>query len=248
MLKVLVADDNVAIRLFLKKILKDKLGHIVYEAEDGLEALDIIQKENPDLLVSDIAMPLMSGIELIDTVRNDPEFQNLAVVVLTGLKDRDTIQQILKLGVSSYLLKPIEYSKTLLALDKVFEEIESDTSAWKNAKSMGKKIMVVIDKDPDLNNKLLSRYGEKFQMYYFDNGKDGFSEISKIHPDYVVLSEKLGIISETIIAKKIKDLDKSQHTKIFLCVENNEAVRDQTLFDHVLLKNKSIDEISRLIN
>ena len=248
MLKVIVADDNVAIRLLLKKILKDKLGHEVFEAEDGLQALDIIQKENPDLLISDISMPFMSGIELISTIRNDPDFQNLAVVVLTGQKDRNTIEEILKLQVSSYLLKPIEYSKTLIALDKVFNEIETSSNVWKNAKLTGKKIIVVIDKEPDLNNKLLGKFGNDFQIYYFDNGKDGFSEISKIHPDFVILSEKLGIISETIIAEKIKNMDESKNTKVFLCVENTESVRDITLFDHIFLKNNSFEEISRLIS
>lgn len=248
MLKVLVVDDDVAIRLFLRKVLKDKLGQIVLEAQDGLEALDIIQKENPDLLMIDIAMPIMDGLELLAMVREDPNYQNIPVIILTGQKERGTVQKIVELGVSAYLLKPIEYSKALLVLDKVFQEIHSNPIVLnRNRECSHKKKIVVIDKDPEFNLNLINKFGEEFQMYYFDNGKDGFTEISKIYPDFVFICERLGMINESIIAQKIKNLDDTNHTKVFLCVDEKKEMSETYLYDDVLLKTTPIEKIEQII-
>lgn len=81
--KVLVVDDEADIRFLLKRILEDA-GYEVVEAPNGAVALARMVKSRPDLVVTDMMMPVMGGAELIARLRSDPETESIPVVVVTA--------------------------------------------------------------------------------------------------------------------------------------------------------------------
>lgn len=126
MLKVVLADDENKILLLLQKLIDwEQLGYeIVGTANDGLRALELVHRQQPHLLITDIRMPGCSGIELIRRAR---EMQpKLHVVIISGYRKFEYAQSALKYGVEDYLLKPIkqeELSRILMCLsDKLGEE------------------------------------------------------------------------------------------------------------------------------
>lgn len=102
---IVVIEDDAGTRLLISQVLK-KEGLQVVTAEDGVQGLALIHQHKPDLVVSDVQMPLMDGFEVLDQVRNDPALAATAVILLTSLQDRSYILLGMTTGANDYLTKP----------------------------------------------------------------------------------------------------------------------------------------------
>ncbi|MGC8937811.1 MAG: response regulator, partial [Thermodesulfovibrio sp.] len=104
---VLIVDDSISVRKSLQSILEDKKLK-VYTAKDGDEALNLIEKEKIDLVVTDLEMPIMHGYELISRVRKDPRFKDLPIIVLTSRGTKKHEEKAIALGADGYIVKPFD--------------------------------------------------------------------------------------------------------------------------------------------
>jgi chemosensory pili system protein ChpA (sensor histidine kinase/response regulator) len=104
---VLIVDDSISVRKSLQSILEDKKLK-VYTAKDGAEALNLIEKEKIDLVVTDLEMPIMHGYELISRVRKDPRFKDLPIIVLTSRGTKKHEEKAIALGADGYIVKPFD--------------------------------------------------------------------------------------------------------------------------------------------
>lgn len=100
---VLHADDSEYLRSMVKGILSTK-GYEVIEAKDGVECLDILLSESPDILLLDIDMPGYNGLEVLEQVKK--QYPNLSVLMLSALADVKTVRETLRLGASGFVAKP----------------------------------------------------------------------------------------------------------------------------------------------
>jgi two-component system chemotaxis response regulator CheY len=105
-LRFLVVDDVAAMRRIVTKFLHDLGYPDVTEAGDGRTALKILQQGNIDILVTDLYMPGMQGIELLKAARADPSLVNLRVLMITGNEGRQQIVEAIHAGVNGYMVKP----------------------------------------------------------------------------------------------------------------------------------------------
>jgi CheY-like chemotaxis protein len=109
---LLVEDDAVDVMNVRRAFAKNKLTNPIHEAKNGIEALDILRKGRlppRHLVLLDLNMPRMNGIEFLRELRADPELQNTSVVVLTtSNEERDKVEAY-KLNVAGYLLKPVTF-------------------------------------------------------------------------------------------------------------------------------------------
>lgn len=104
---ILVVDDAKVVRDLAKQALAP-LGAEVAEATNGYNALFAMEKSLPDLLVLDVKMPIMDGLELLTMMRSTPTLQRLPVVMLTSPADHQILGQLTELGVSAILKKPFD--------------------------------------------------------------------------------------------------------------------------------------------
>jgi two-component system, chemotaxis family, chemotaxis protein CheY len=107
-LSVIVADDMVSIRKIIIRALKtDGFEHII-EAADGQEAYKALQTANPPvgLIISDYNMPNCSGFDFLKLVRGNPQYKSLPFIMVTSEAEKGMIVEVIKAGVSSYILKP----------------------------------------------------------------------------------------------------------------------------------------------
>ncbi|HVH99958.1 MAG TPA: sigma-54 dependent transcriptional regulator, partial [Enhygromyxa sp.] len=119
MSRILVVDDEEGIREFLAEVLEDE-GHEVDTAPDGVEALARLERTGYQLLLSDLKMPRMGGLELVRRVR--AEQPELEIIVLTAHGSVDSAVEAMKLGVFDYLQKPLESPAELrLLVDRALE-------------------------------------------------------------------------------------------------------------------------------
>lgn len=117
-LKVLVADDEKDIRRLLAFILQ-KAGYQVIEATDGIEALEMAEQNNPDIILLDVMMPKMHGFEVCRNLRSRPATANTPILVLSAQSQSTDIIEALQSGATYYLLKPFTPRELLEKVNKV---------------------------------------------------------------------------------------------------------------------------------
>jgi DNA-binding response OmpR family regulator len=118
MTTILVVDDEFAVRSLLHDVLELE-GYTVREAEDGPSALLDMTRTHPDLVILDVMMPRMSGIEVLTEIRSDPELHALPVIMLTAAGDDDTTWAGWTAGASTYLNKPFDHDNLLTWVERL---------------------------------------------------------------------------------------------------------------------------------
>ena len=123
--KVLLVDDEAHIRKYVGLILKSLGGPTIVEAANGREAIEVYQRENPDLVLLDVNMPQMDGIETLKRLKEiDPE---VVAIMLTSLANRQTIEQAAELGAVNYIRKDTPKDEIAKALSETIDAtFESD--------------------------------------------------------------------------------------------------------------------------
>ncbi len=123
-LKILVVDDFSTMRRIIKNLLRDLGFNNTVEADDGATALPILKNGGIDFLVTDWNMPGMSGLELLEEVRNDPALASLPVLMVTAEAKREQIIRAAQAGVNGYVVKPFTAAVLKEKIEKIFERIE----------------------------------------------------------------------------------------------------------------------------
>lgn len=126
MIKVFLVEDEMLIREGIKSSIEwEKEGYeFVGEASDGELALPMILKGKPDILITDIRMPFMDGLELSKVVKQ--ELPDVKILILSGYDDFSYAKEAIRIGITEYLLKPVSSAKLLEVLDAVSEQISQE--------------------------------------------------------------------------------------------------------------------------
>ena len=109
---VLVVDDEFRNREMLRMML-EIMGYIVFEAEDGIDALAKVAENRPDVMILDVMMPNMDGITLCKQLRSQPETADLPIIMLSGKTHDSAIQEGLEAGANQYMKKPMAAQELL---------------------------------------------------------------------------------------------------------------------------------------
>lgn len=118
--KILVVDDEKGMRDLLSKVLK-KEGYQVFVAQDGEEGLEVIKNQSIDIVIADLDMPVMNGIEMIKHAKAfDP---SLTIIIITAYASMESAIEALKLGAYDYLIKPFNIEQVKLTVKKAFERL-----------------------------------------------------------------------------------------------------------------------------
>ncbi len=164
-LKVLVVEDNAELKIYIYNNLVDK--YEVRDASNGREALQVIESGwMPDMIVTDLMMPEMDGIELINHIRNDFETSHIPIIMITAKHEDDTHLKAMKYGADGYIAKPFTMELLLVRIDNMLERRKalvsklSAGSGQKKGKSAGRieispEEIVITDKDEQLIKKVM---------------------------------------------------------------------------------------------
>ena len=117
--KLLIVEDNLELLMLMQQLLKNT--YRVYIARNGKEALKVINEKELDLIISDVMMPEMDGLELTRTVKADPNYNHLPIMLLTAKTQDEDEQQALQIGADEYLRKPFRLADLKLRIDNIIE-------------------------------------------------------------------------------------------------------------------------------
>lgn len=121
-MKVLIVDDDPIIRKLLGHYL-DVSGYDILYASNGLEALDTLVRNEVNLVLTDLNMPYMDGIELVKHMREDERLRKIPVLMVTTESDKKTMEVALKTGVNGYLIKPVTSEAVTKEARRLLKEI-----------------------------------------------------------------------------------------------------------------------------
>ena len=103
---VLIVDD-IPVNIILLKTMLTRTNVRILTATNGEEALEIVRKSKPDLILLDIQMPIMNGWEVLRTINDDPELKGTAVIVVSAFTSPEDIEQSMRLGAAGFIKKPV---------------------------------------------------------------------------------------------------------------------------------------------
>lgn len=126
---ILLAEDNLNdVELTIRALTENGLAYRVKVVHDGVEVLDYLQykgkykhrkKENPSVILLDIKMPRMDGIEVLNVIRNFPELKILPVVMLTSSREEPDLIKCYDIGVNAYVVKPVNFKDFMDAVKQL---------------------------------------------------------------------------------------------------------------------------------
>jgi YesN/AraC family two-component response regulator len=117
--KILIVEDNLELLMLMQHMLRSH--YRVFAAPNGKEALDIIHQTDLDLIVSDVMMPEMDGLELTQAIKEDDNYKHLPIILLTAKTQEEDQQEALRIGADEYLTKPFRLSDLKLRIDNIIE-------------------------------------------------------------------------------------------------------------------------------
>ncbi len=119
--KILIVDDKTEFRRLTKTILSGT--YLVESAENGVEALSLLQNGYmPDLIVSDLMMPVLGGRDLVEQLKASGAFKHIPVIILSSIDKTDEKIKLIRLGADDYLEKPYNPTELLVRIEKLLKE------------------------------------------------------------------------------------------------------------------------------
>ncbi len=126
--KVLVVEDSSTMRSLIATTVEDIRGLEVIEAGSGFEALRVLPKEKIDLIVTDINMPDINGLEIIHFVKTNPLYEKIPIIIVTTDQGKEDRKKGLALGASEYITKPFDPENLKQVVKRYFKDVDKGGS------------------------------------------------------------------------------------------------------------------------
>ncbi len=209
MYKLMIVEDDVFYRYEIRNFLEwEKLGFtIMAEAMNGKCALEILKTEIPDLVLTDISMPEMNGIELLKQIRK--LYPQVKCIVLSSYDDFNFVKDAMKLGAADYILKyDLKEPDIEAMLEKIKNEIESERKARKKSQFVAENISIISN--DFLRNLLLNKANSREniqKLWEYAGGMDKPVNITVVVLKFIETREKSYELSRKILEANISKLE-----------------------------------------
>ena len=123
-MKILIIDDDKTSRMVLRNILEKRKFEVI-EAESAVKAIKILNADSfIDIVISDIMMPEVGGLQLLQHIRNTSKYKDIPVIMCSAQSDRDSVTKAAKLQVSGYIVKPMVATQVIRQVSKVVTQAQ----------------------------------------------------------------------------------------------------------------------------
>jgi len=249
---VLVCDDDNATRFAVKRMLTQHLPCTISECADGVQALQLIGRERFSFVLLDVEMPAMSGIEVLELLRESPATKDLPVIVLSNVRDDQVVRHLLKLGVSDYVLKPARAEKLMPKVQRLVNILPKE----KPAKEQGLPRVsashpgLVVDGNLDfrfLFTSELQRYGAVLEC---DSGAAALAAFRDSEARIVFVGRELGVVGAELLVRKLREArgkDGRDSLRIVGLVDEHTDASFKSMFDAVVPRSFNTQELHQAL-
>ncbi len=243
LIKIMIVDDEYHVRNHIKKCIDwNKIGmEIVAEASSAPEAMDIVREIHPNIIITDIYMPYIDGIEFARRVME--QYPDIKVTVLTGYDEFEYAKRSIKVGISDFILKPVNEEEIMKAVlkvkEKIFHEEEQKKDYLRIKKQLEDNKPCLIEKffHDLINGKVDKVHLEEKLNYYGIEINEKHFQIAVIEADYpereALVNEEEQLILNMQVTDAIKYYFKDDG-KVYVFSDSNKRIV-------VLCNNKSVD-------
>ena len=191
--KILSVDDSKTVRLIVRKAMKP-FDMVVCEAQNGEEGLAVARAEKPDLILLDVTMPVMDGVEMLTRLKADPELKQIPVMMLTAEAGRENILKIAKIGVRDYIVKPFTEQVLVEKLSRIMTltPLAAAAAAAPAAGASGARTVFVVEDKPAIVQQVTETVkNSAWTWKHFNTSAEAFQFAEKNPPAAVVVSLSL---------------------------------------------------------
>ena len=225
--KILTVDDSKTVRLVVRKAFKPYQCEIV-EAGDGVEGLSVASKEMPDLILLDVTMPVMDGVEMLTRLKSDAALKGIPVIMLTAEGGRDHVLKVAKLCVRDYIVKPF---KEDLLVEKVgrIVDLKPISEGPAKAKSINDTAdILVVDDKPAITEQIREGLAHlPWRIHGASSQGEAIDFCARATPDLVVVSLSLPDESAYSFFRMMRTSVKTKYTPVLALVVKTEVSQQQ---------------------
>jgi two-component system cell cycle response regulator len=221
--KILTVDDSKTVRIIVRKAFKPYDCEIL-EAANGVEGLAVAAKEMPDLILLDITMPVMDGVEMLTKLKSDAQLKGIPVMMLTAEGGRDHVLKIAKIGVRDYIVKPFKEEVLIEKAGRMIE-LKPLSDAPTKARSIfdPASILVVEDKPAIVQQIQEGLKHTPWKIHGVSTQGEAIDFCSKTPPDLIMISLSLSEDAAFTLFRLIRTNVKTKYIPVFGLVVKTET-------------------------
>ena len=221
--KILTVDDSKTVRIIVRKTFKSYDCEIL-EAGNGVEGLALAAKSMPDLILLDVTMPVMDGVEMLTKLKADPQLKGIPVMMLTAEGGRDHVLKIAKIGVRDYIVKPFEEDVLIEKAGRIIDlKPLADGPAKARSLTDPATLLVVEDKPAIIQQIQEGLKHTPWKVVGASTQGEAIDFCSKTPPDVAIVSLSLPEESAFALFRLLRTNVKTKYTPVFGLVVKTET-------------------------
>ena len=225
--KILTVDDSKTVRIIVRKAFKSYDCDIL-EAGNGVEGLALAAKESPDLILLDVTMPVMDGVEMLTKLKADPALKGIPVMMLTAEGGKDNVLKIAKIGVRDYIVKPFKEDVLIEKAGRIIDlKPLSETPAKAKSIFDPADILVVEDKPAIIQQIQEGLKHTPWKIHGVAAQGEAIDFCTRTPPDLIIVSLSLPDDSAFTLFRLVRTNVKTKYTPVFALVVKTETTQQQ---------------------
>ena len=259
-MKVLIVDDSTTIRNILRRALAESCAADVSEAANGKDALAEIDRQRFQLVILDVNMPVMDGVQTLEAIRSSPAHRGLPVIMLTGERNETIVRRLVELGITDFLTKPLSKEKIAERLARVVGRVAeppapAPSQPGASAVAPGKHLLVV-EGDSDFRQFVSRALSPQFTVHEADSGAIALKmclDPSQDRLALILVGNDIDQPSLETFAAKIRSVTRSSETRVLAMLPKNGAKPDSLrqsfdgILDRTYVQESFLGQFRRLI-
>ena len=214
-LKILTVDDSKAVRIIVKKSFTE-FDVEIHEAANGVEGLALANKYNPDIILLDVTMPVMDGVEMLTKLKADPATKSIPVIMLTAEAGRDNVLKIAKIGIRDYIVKPFKDDVLIEKISRIIDLRPIDeTKNTRKSLQDSCDIMLVEDKLPIVKQIKDGLEHTPWKIHGLSSPGEAIDFCQRQVPDLIVISLSLPDDAAFTLFRILRSNVKTKYVPIF---------------------------------
>lgn len=249
--KLLSIDDSKAVRMIVKKAFKE-FDLEIPEATNGVEGLAAAAKENPDIILLDITMPVMDGIEMLTKLKADSSLKHIPVIMLTAEAGKETVLKIAKIGIRDYIVKPFSEDTLIEKVGRVIDLRPISEQQDKRKKLTDPLNILLVEDKPAIEEQFKGGFSNPaWTVNCVTSTGEAIDAAQESQQDIIIISLSLPRDQGIELFRILRSNPRNKYTPIFALIvktDTHEQSRAQeTGFTNIITKPIDFHEVETKI-